>query len=216
LETDWAKEWDGWEEKYANIFWKALMWLPGVWVLNNACQKLLADVNLKNPKVLSLGSGTGSSSLIIARILQVEKMTLVDSDKKALAISKKLIQDSNLKIKVDYLEKNILDLDLKERFHLVHSEGLIEHFYKDNRVKALKKHADFCQKGGYLLIFVPVKGIQYTILKQALSLFGRWVYEEKPFTKQELHRLFRKLNLEIVKEETFPWMHEIGVLLRRK
>lgn len=216
METDWAKQWDSWEEKYTNIFWKALMWMPGVWALTNACKKLLADVNLKNPKILGLGSGTGSSSLIIAKILQAKEMTLVDTDKKALVISKKLVRDSGLKIKVDYLDKSILDLDLKKRFHLVHSEGLIEHFYGDNRIKALEKHADFCQKGGYLLIFVPIKGIPYTILRSTLTFFGRWVYDEEPFTKQELRALCRKLNLEIIKEEVFPWMHEIGVLLKRK
>jgi 2-polyprenyl-3-methyl-5-hydroxy-6-metoxy-1,4-benzoquinol methylase len=216
METDWAKEWQDWEKKYRNVFWKALMWMPGVWALTNACKKLLAGVSLRDPRVLGLGSGTGMISLIIAKILQAKKMTLVDSDKKALAVSKKLVKDSGLNIKVNYLDKNILDLDLNEKFDIVHSEGLVEHFYGRNREKALKKHVDFCQENGYLLIFVPIKGIQYNILKWFLTLLGRWVYDEEPFTKEGLRRLCQKLNLKIVKEETFPWMHEIGLLMKRK
>ncbi len=216
METDWSKQWKDWEKNYRNIFWRALIWAPAAWALTRACRKLLAGASLENSKILSLGSGTGTSSLIIAKILKARKMTLVDVDQQGLMISKKLIKDSGLKIKVDYLKADVLNLDLNEKFDLVHSEGLIEHFYGKNRIKALKKHADFCKKDGYLLIFVPFKGIQYSLLKWALNLFNQWVYEEKPFTKQEIRTLCQKLNLEIIKEETFLWMHEIGILVKKK
>lgn len=119
------------------------------------------------------------------------------------------------KLYVRYISRNILDLDLNERFDIVHSEGLIEHFYGKNRITAFKKHVDFCKEEGFIIVLVPYKGVPYSLNKWIYKIFSKWIWDEEPFSKQELHKLCRQFNLQIQKELTFPLIHQIGILARK-
>ena len=152
---DWTKHW---EKNYGNFFWRA-------WVLaiTRAYKKLLKNINLNDAKILELGSGSGKNSSTIAKILKTKRITLVDFNEKALEISKELIGNSNSDLDVKYLKRNILDLNLNEKFDIVHSEGLVEHFYGKSRVEVFKKHVDFCKRDGVIIIFVPYKSLRKAI-----------------------------------------------------
>lgn len=208
MKTDWTKHW---KENYGNFSWK--IW---GWIINRAYKNLLKNVNLSDPKILELGSGSGINSLTISKILKAKEITLVDFNKKALEISKKLIKDSNLGLNVKYLYKNIFDLSLNEKFNIVHSEGLIEHFYGKNRLEVFGKHVEFCKEGGFIIIFVPYKSIQYNLFKWFCKKFNKWIWDEEAFSKQELYGLCKHFNLQILKEYTSPLLHQIGILARKK
>lgn len=206
MKTDWTKYWD----RYGDFFWGF-----GVWRKKAAYKSLLKNVNLNNPKILELGAGSGVNSLTVAEILKAKKITLVDFNERALEISKKLVEDSNLDLQAKFIKKDVLDLKLNEKFDIVHSDGLVEHFYGKDRVAVFKKHIDFCKKGGLIIIIVPYKSVQYSSLIFAYKVLGRWIFDEEPLSRPELYGLCKKFNLEILREYTSPFLHKIGILAKK-
>lgn len=172
----------------------------------------MKGVSLKNPKILELGSGSGTNSAAIAEILGAKELTLVDFNKTALEISKMVFNGSDLRVK--YLNKNIIELNLKEKFDIAHSEGLIEHFYGKDRVAAFAKHVELCKQGGLIIIFVPYNSIQYSLFKRYHKMMKKWIWDERHLSRQELQSLCARFNLEILNEYNSPLIHEIGILAR--
>lgn len=148
METDWTKHW---KNNYGNFIWK-------IWVrrITSAYKTLLKQVNVNNPKILELGSGSGANSLAIAKLLKAKDITLVDYNSYALEISKRLFKESNVDFNVTYLNSNITDVNINEQFDIVHSEGLIEHFYGEERV-AVFKNTLLLQEGRLYHYFCAVQ-----------------------------------------------------------
>jgi ubiquinone/menaquinone biosynthesis C-methylase UbiE len=204
MRNDWTRHWEENYKDYLGGSWN--------WRITRAYKKLLKRVDLKNPKVLELGSGTGINSLTIAKGLNATEITLVDNNKKAFEISRKVFEKSDIQVK--FLCKNILNLNLSQRFDIVHSEGLIEHFNGKDRMLVFKKHRDFCRTGGFIIIFVPYKSFQYSFFKFVYRKHYKRVWEEI-FTKEELRNLCNFFDLKIVKELTSPLMPQIGILAKK-
>lgn len=206
MATDWAKHW---RRGYGDLVWKT-------WVmrLRRAYTHLLHAVTTSNPSILELGSGSGQNSLMIAEILQARQITLVDFNEEALAICRETFRDTPFT--VNYVKSDILDLELRATFDLVHSEGLIEHFYEAERERAFRRHVELCQPNGFIIILVPFESPQYDAFKWVYRRMNRWIYEdEQIFTRDELYTLCRRFDLTVLREYTSPLIHEIGIVARR-
>jgi ubiquinone/menaquinone biosynthesis C-methylase UbiE len=206
MATDWAKHW---RRGYGDLVWKT-------WVmrLRRAYTHLLHAVTTSNPSILELGSGSGQNSLMIAEILQARQITLVDFNEEALAICRETFRDTPFT--VNYVKSDILDLELRATFDLVHSEGLIEHFYEAERERAFRRHVELCEPNGFIIILVPFESPQYDAFKWVYRLMNRWIYEdEQIFTRDELYTLCRRFDLTVLREYTSPLIHEIGIVARR-
>jgi ubiquinone/menaquinone biosynthesis C-methylase UbiE len=202
MRTNWTK------------YWRAYTYLEKLWIwrITRAYKELLKNIKLKDVKILELGSGSGINSLTLAKIFNAKEITLVDSNKKAIEISKNKFKNSNLSVR--FLKRDINNLNLKEGFDIVHSEGLIEHFYGKKRIEIFKKHVDFCKKGGIIIIFVPYKCIHYNLSRKILEKLNMWMWNEKPFSREELRILSRQFNLKILNEYSSPLIHQFGILLK--
>jgi len=143
---------------------------------------------------LELGCGFGLNSLKIIKEYG-GSATLVDYCDYALDNVKKEFQKAGLS--ATFLKEDFFDLHLNSRFTLVHSEGVLEHFYEDKRVKAFEIHVKAMAEDGFLFIFVPTNNRSYRIVQKLFNFFGIRV-DEKPFTEDEFVRLVNKYNLEIV------------------
>ncbi|MEM5812443.1 MAG: class I SAM-dependent methyltransferase [Candidatus Aenigmatarchaeota archaeon] len=207
METDWTRHW---ESNYGGLMWN--FWR---WRIKRAYRKLLNHTGMKSPTVLELGSGSGANSIAIAEILNSKEIMLVDMNEKALEISKKLAKDSGLLLNLSYIKQDILSLDLGKRFDIVHSEGLIEHFYGKERLKVFGKHVEFCREGGFVIIFVPNRNIIYSSFRLFFKMLNRWIWDEKALTKKQLRNLCAHFGLKIIKEYTSPLIHEMGVLAKK-
>lgn len=206
MATDWAKHW---RRGYGDLVWKT-------WVmrLRRAYTHLLHAVTTSNPSILELGSGSGQNSLMIAEILQARQITLVDFNEEALAICRETFRDTPFT--VNYVKSDILDLELRATFDLVHSEGLIEHFYEAERERAFRRHVELCEPNGFIIILVPFESPQYDAFKWVYRRMNRWIYEdEQIFTRDELYTLCRRFDLTVLREYTSPLIHEIGIVARR-
>lgn len=203
MKTDWT---DFWRKNYGGLLWETWKWR-----IARGYKGLLKATDLTNPKILELGSGSGINSLAMAKILNAKGITLVDFNEKALKTSRKVFKNAGFDVR--YLNEDVVKLNLKEKFDLVHSEGLVEHFYGRNRKLAFKKHSDMSK--GFVIIFVPFRSAQYDIFRWFWARLGKWIWDEKIFSKEELYELSKSLNLEIIKSYNSPLIHETGILMKK-
>ena len=201
MNTNWTEHWKSNESFIAR---------KGDKVRTDSYQKLFSKVELKNPNILEFGSGTAKNSLLLSKLFNAKEISLVDNNDAALKISKKTFK--NTKSKVNFIKKAVFKYKSSKKFDIVHSEGLVEHFFNKDRDNIFKIHADNCKKGGYVAIFAPYISLKYKLLVAVLTLRGEWIYDEKPFTVKELREQFQKNNLRIIKEYKHPFNHEIGIL----
>ena len=75
------------------------------------------------------------------------------------------ISERNLKLldlEARFIKSDILDMNLEEKFNVVFSAGFIEHFTGNYLDEVIKKHFQFVDDDGYLVILVPnLRGFNY-------------------------------------------------------
>jgi 2-polyprenyl-3-methyl-5-hydroxy-6-metoxy-1,4-benzoquinol methylase len=204
METDWTKHWS---------MQSGASWNTWGWRITHAYRKLMENVRMDNASIIELGSGSGFNSLNLARMFNAREVTLVDSNEKAMSISKKTFRGSGIKVK--FLKKDALKLSTKDKFDIVHSEGLIEHFYDQRQVEIFKKHVDLCGKNGVVAIFAPQWNINYKVFRGLYEAMGKWIWDERPLNMERLKYLSNKTDARIVNSYSSPLIHEIGVLLKK-
>ncbi len=186
VKTDWNKY------SFKDSFITKLF-LKSVW---NGYKKLLNKSNLNNDiKIMELGSGTGYNSYNLTKEFKVSKVTLVDSNKSALAASKKRFK----KYKVELINDDVMKLKKNDKYDLVHSQGLIEHFQGSNLNKIISIHANYVKKGGYLLLFYPTPTITYKAIRKVAELLKLWIFsDEVPLKSDYVKNLVEKKGFRLV------------------
>jgi len=184
----------------------------------NAYQKLLDKARFKTSiSILELGSGTGYTSLQIAKKIPTKKITLVDNNNKMLDVSRKTLRLA--KCKKEFINKDLFHLDLKEKFDLVHSAGLVEHFGGQKKERIFNLHAQLTKPGGYCIIYAPTPTASYRILRKTAELLGTWKYtDEIPLTEKELTQAVKRTGLKIIDVNYFwkhYWLSEVGILAQK-
>jgi cyclopropane fatty-acyl-phospholipid synthase-like methyltransferase len=147
-------------------------------------EMLVGDYDFKGKRVLEIGCGTGINSIIMAKL--GADVTFVDFSKSALELVEKTLKKFKLKGKL--VLKDGLKLDYKDRFDIVHSEGVVEHFIGAERQKILDIHTRAAKRGGKVIIIVPnAKCPPYRLGKGLAELTGTWIHgAEYPYTGNEL------------------------------
>lgn len=145
-------------------------------------------------QVAEIGSGTGTFSLTLA--LLGARVTLIDYNPEVLKQADKIYKFYNCK--VDCICTDILESvshSLREKFDLVISLGLAEHFTEDNRRKCLVSHKDLLKKGGFTVISVPNRLSPFYMSIWILrNLTRTWKVLEVPFSPRELRKFARELS----------------------
>ncbi len=113
--------------------------------------ELLSTEKIKsNPKILELGAATG----FLSRWLLNQyggRATLVDKSEEAFN-SFSLIKDTVVK-NISYLREDIFDLSLDQKYDIVGSFGLIEHFM--DKTSIIEQHKKYVAEDGVIIISVP-------------------------------------------------------------
>jgi len=203
--TDWDK-YDYKESFLSNIY------LNSLW---KGYMKLLSNVKLKKGlKILELGSGTAFNSYKLAEEFNASKVTLVDSNKEAFVTGKSRFGN---KYNVKLVKKNVFDIKFNEKYDLVHSQGLIEHFQGSDLKRILKVHSSLVKKNGLIVIFYPFKTFMYLVAKNVMKLTGKWIFsDEVPLKKEQVIDIMDKSVKLIDSVKVMPyWLTEEGVLLRK-
>jgi len=206
METDWTKSWE--------INYGTAMYRIYVRVIERTYLRLLENIDLRNPSILELGAGSGVHSLHMAKRLLAREVTLVDNNPKALEIAKKLFSTSDLDAKVSFLNTDIRTLELDQKFDIVHSEGVLEHFYGSKRVGVFEKHHQFCEATGIVIMLAPLNCLRYQVTRWLKEKTHTWYWDEQPLSRRELHDLGKNFGMAVVKEYMPILSHEIGILFR--
>ncbi len=149
-------------------------------------EMLLNGFDLKGKTVLEFGCGTGINSIFMA--MRGAKVTFVDNSRQALRLVKKTLDKFGLE--GELVRMDVFDSDFRNRFDLVHSEGLVEHFLYPKRQEIVDIHANAARKGGNVLLIIPHSNCPpYRLGKFIAEKTGVWIYgKEYPYTKNELVR----------------------------
>lgn len=153
---------------------------------------LLDSVVKEGMDVLDAGSGSGFfSNYFIKKGCNVYSL---DYSEDALNITKRLTQNKSKA----YLKEDLLDPDFGKRyakkFDLVFSDGLFEHFGKDDQVKIMSNFRAVKKDDGIITTFVPNKYSWWEVVRP----FFMPGIKEDPFTMGRLLTLHG--GMEVVKK----------------
>jgi cyclopropane fatty-acyl-phospholipid synthase-like methyltransferase len=179
-----------------------------------AYQRLLRGVDLpRAPRLLELGAGTGHASLRLVAAYG-GRATLVERNRAALALSRRLWRERGLADRVTHVEGDLLAHDGAGAYDLVHSGGVVEHFHGPDQDRVVASHARAVAPGGLLAILVPVDTARYRAFRATLRAVGKWIYtDEVPWPVELAPALFAPHGFRLVSWTTCG--HERGYLLRR-
>lgn len=175
--------------------------------------------SFKNLKVIEVGAGAGTLSLLFAK--KKAKITILDYSKKAIARSRVFF--SRHKEKANFILADALNLPskLKGKYDVAMSFGLAEHFQGKQRTEIIKSHFDLIDKG-LVIISVPYKyNFPYQLNKTIRKILGLWKFgEEYPYSRKEFLNIAKKLNVKhgFINDSFFTSLRFINpfLLIRRK
>ncbi|MBI1826377.1 MAG: methyltransferase domain-containing protein [Planctomycetes bacterium] len=151
---------------------------------------------IKGLRTLELGSGRGDLSALLAEA--GAKVTLLDASKTALCHAKARFGTLGHAAQFRLGDLFALSGDLRGRFDVVLSSGVLEHFVGGARKRGIVCHKYALRDGGVAVISVPNAAcLPYRVWKLYLELRGWWPYGlEAPFTRAELLRCAEQAGLE--------------------
>lgn len=137
--------------------------------------------------------GCGSSILLTKLSKTANTIVGIDYSQESLARSRELFRKQGVK-NLRLIKDDVRKLRTKERFDVVFSNGLIEHF--DNPGEIIKNHLKITKKNGYTIIIVPhkyiFKHLYYLITKPAFMKKLKVYPDQIFFTKKSLEKTYKK------------------------
>jgi len=146
---------------------------------------------LIKPQMTVLDAGCGSGFFSNYFIRRGCRVYALDYSKDALIIAEKL---TGLKAEA-YLNLNLLDAGLgaeyKNKFDIIFSDGLLEHFNKEQQLQIIENFKEMKKSSGMIATFVPNKYSWWQVIR---PLFMPGI-KEKPLTMKALIELHAGLDL---------------------
>lgn len=199
-----------WDKYHRRVrFSERLLWL--VW---KGYSGLLRGIHFKKPiKIIELGCGTGYNTLQMTKLFPVKKVTLVDFNPNVLNdVPKRL---SSVNCEKEFLLKDLLNLDLDEKYDIVHSQGLLEHYTPEQQRKLIRLHRDLLTKDGVTIILVPTPNLPYRLWRGLFEKLHLWIYpDEAAISKEEFTAELARGGLQILKMKRCHLI-ELGAVCRR-
>ena len=201
--TDW--------DKYHNRVRVSQRFLWTVW---RAYAALLRGIHFDEPiKIIELGCGTGYHTLQMTKLFPVNKVTLVDFNANVVEDTKKRL--SCLKCEKEFLLRDLFTLDLDEKYDIVHSQGLLEHYTPEEQRKLISLHRDLLTTNGIAIILVPTPSIPYRFWRGMLEKLHLWIYpDETAISEEEFTKQLESSGLQILKMQMCHLI-ELGAVCRR-
>ena len=150
-----------------------------------------------NLEIADVGCGTGTFALLFG--LLGAKIVLIDYDKSVLEATKKIYE--MWRVKAEFHNLSCLNTPpeyLLDRFDMVSSGGLAEHFTGEDRSRCISFHYKLLKKGGFAYIGVPnaLSPFYQAVVgfRRLTATFG--IDIEVPFSYGELIHMARKLGFD--------------------
>jgi SAM-dependent methyltransferase len=167
-------------------------------------RKILLSTTIDNPRILELGAGTGQASIFVKQIYGGE-ITLIDNNILAYEMFKKMCKNAS---EINYLRKNIFEIEPLPMYDLVISDGLLEHFSDKKSLVSL--HKSFTRSTGFILIFA----LSDNLFTRFLELGEKKMGFSKPIGLKQCKKLCEECGLEILRSRKS--FFEYGILCIKK
>ena len=150
---------------------------------------LLKEISFAGAKddisILEFGGGNSCFAEEFRKKLSISRYDIIDNCEVALAKSK---NSSFVDEAWDFdLCENIENMKMPQKFTLVYSVGLVEHFSEDKRKRVIQNHFTCCEKGGIVMITAPTPTVKYRIIRKIMELLKVWQFwDEYPIRLDQL------------------------------
>jgi cyclopropane fatty-acyl-phospholipid synthase-like methyltransferase len=149
----------------------------------------------------------------MTQLFQVAKVTLVDFNSSVLNDAQRRL--SCLNCEKEFLLRDLFNLDLNEKYHIVHSQGLLEHYTPDEQRRLICLHRDLLTPNGITVILVPTPNLPYRLWRGFLEKLNLWIYpDETAISKEEFKTVLESSGLQILKMKRCHLI-ELGAVCRR-
>lgn len=146
----------------------------------------------KDMTVLDAGCGSGFfSNYFISKGCKIYSL---DYSERALEIARKITQNKA----VEYIKRDLLDesicFEFNNTFDLIFTDGLFEHFSKEEQEKILNTFIKMKKRDGLIITFVPNRYSFWTIIR---PIFMPGI-DEVPFTLKKLTSFVEAVGQKII------------------
>jgi len=170
--------------------------------------QLMAGINLRGLSSAELGCGTGLVSRGLYDRHGFSSGLLVDFSAEAIKLATHNARDRNIRV----VHADLLTWETEQRFDLVFSIGLIEHFLGDALEAVVRKHASLLNPGGHVLVIVPRRSFFWPLLKLFNAAQG---IREEALRGRNLVALCERAGLKVIRLQRFLLGISIGILAQR-
>lgn len=161
--------------------------------------KYIEEIKLTaNIRVLEIGCGTGRISCFLSSKFQNIEVYGIDILKESIDASMRTAEVLNCVHNIKFINCSAEDLPFADEFfHIVFSQGTIEHF-KDI-TKVMNEQVRILNKKGYLIINVPQTFSYYTIKKHIKMMKNKWEPGwETQYSYFDFKKIAKKYNLKLI------------------
>jgi SAM-dependent methyltransferase len=173
------------------------------WVL-----KLIEGFDPRGGSLIELGCGTGLIGRELYDIFEMKRATFVDFAAGAVELARSNLAGRNAEV----VRADVLGYEPAERFDLVLSVGLVEHFRGHALIRIVRRHAELLRPGGHAVVITPRRGALWPLLR-AFNRIQR--IREDPPSDEALARLAADAGLEVVRQQVFLLGFLTGLCARR-
>jgi len=186
-----------------------------LWTVWRAYADLLRGIEFKEPiRIIELGCGTGYHTLQMTKLYPVSKVTLVDFNANVIKDTERRM--ACLKCKKEFLLRDLFNLGLSEKYDIVHSQGLLEHYTPEEQERLICLHRDLLTPNGIAVILVPTPSLTYRLWRGLLEKLHQWIYtDETPISEAEFAQRLESSGLEILKIQGCHLI-EVGAVCQRR
>jgi SAM-dependent methyltransferase len=170
--------------------------------------QLMAGIDFRGLSSAELGCGTGLVSRGLHDRHGFSSGLLVDFSAEAIKLATQNARNRNIRV----VHADLLTWETGQRFDLVFSIGLIEHFLGEALDAVVRKHAALLKPGGHVLIIVPRRSFFWPVLKLFNAAQG---IREEALRGRNLVALCERAGLKVIRLRRFLFGISIGILAQR-
>jgi SAM-dependent methyltransferase len=182
-DSDWDQFWGRSEsQRFSKISWSKRRILA---VLKARCK----------PNDFALDAGCGSGFFTKFFCDQGMVATALDYSENALQMARQATVGQAKLVVADMVNDSLPQV-LSERFNVIFTDGLFEHFSTEDQNRIMLNLISVLKPGGYIVTFVPNRWSPWELIRP----FFMPGIEEKPFVLQQLVDLHRRNDLAVVQK----------------
>jgi SAM-dependent methyltransferase len=135
-------------------------------------------------KIAELGGANSCFYETINGNFNPEKYLIVDNNRIGLDKTLERFKTSNIFIKQEDI---LASSESNEKFDVVFSVGLIEHFNKEDTGKCIAAHFKYLKNNGICIITFPTPTWLYKLTRKLSEMAGMWIFhDERPLLPEEV------------------------------